>query len=94
MSLNNQGTGEIRAYILPSSIISFAPVAGSFFTTHSGVPKRKVPSRMSTPRIIGSRLQKHAMIFSLQGQTAIGAASRRFASTISALYTVNASNKW
>ncbi len=81
------------AYIFPSSMISFFPVAGSDFTTANGVPTRREPSRMSTPRMIGSRLQNAAMILSRQGQTACGAASLRLASVISLLYAVNASNK-
>ena len=49
---------------------------------------------MSTPMIIGSLFANTAMIFSRQGQTACGAASFLFASVISALYAVKASNRW
>jgi hypothetical protein len=84
---------RIVTYIFPRDTTSFFPVVGSVLTTASGVPTRKVPSRISTPRIIGSRLQNAAMILSLQGQTAWGAASFRFASVISLLYFVKASNK-
>lgn len=84
---------ETVTYILPSVTISFFPVTASVLTTASGVPTRKVPSRISTPKIIGSRLQNAAMILSRQGQTAWGAASFRFASVISLLYFVKASNK-
>lgn len=76
---------KLTTYILPRSMISFFCVTGSTFTTHRGVPTRNVPSRMSTPKIIGSRFVKAAMVLSLHGHTAWGAASFRFASTISAL---------
>jgi len=86
--------GRGGAYIFPRGIISFFCVTGSIFTTHKGVPTLNVPSRISTPMIIGSLFVNTAMIFSRQGQTACGAASFLFASVISALYTVKASNRW
>lgn len=64
-----QGT-VFATHILPRSIISFFCVSGSTLTTHRGVPTRSVPSRMSTPRMIGSRLQNAAMILRRHGQTA------------------------
>lgn len=74
-------------YTLPKSMISLLEgVAGSgTLTTQMGVPMRKVPSNMSTPKMIGSRVQKAAMILSLHGHTAWGAASLLLASMISLL---------
>ena len=82
------------AHIFPRGIISFFCVTGSTFTTHKGVPTLNDPSRISTPIIIGSLFANTAMIFSLHGQTACGAASFLFASVISLLYAVKASNRW
>ena len=81
-------------HIFPRGMISFFCVTGSTFTTHKGVPTLNVPSRISTPMMIGSLFANTAMIFNLHGQTACGAASLLFASVISALYAVKASNKW
>lgn len=81
-------------HIFPRGMISFFCVAGSIFTTHKGVPTLNVPSRMSTPKMIGSLFANAAMVLSLHGQTACGAASFLFASVISALYAVKASNRW
>jgi hypothetical protein len=70
-SLANGGADlQSNAYIFPKSIISFFCVVGSTLTTASGVPIRSVPSSISTPRMIGSRLQNAAMTFSRQGHTA------------------------
>lgn len=85
---------KARTYIFPRGMISFFCVTGSTFTTHKGVPTLNVPSSMSTPKMMGSRFANAAMIFSLHGQTACGAASFLFASVISALYAVKASKRW
>lgn len=85
---------KLWSYILPRSIISFCPFVGFILTTARGVPTRRLPSRISTPTMMGSRLQNVAMIFNRQGQIAWGAASRRLASTISWLYAVKESKRW
>jgi len=81
-------------HIFPRSIISFLPVVGSIFTTARGVPTRNVPSKMSTPRMMGSLLANAAMILRRHGQTAWGAASFRLASVISWLYALKESKRW
>lgn len=59
-----------NTHIFPRSMISFFCVTGSILTTHRGVPTRNVPSRISTPKMIGSRFVKAAIVLSLHGHTA------------------------
>jgi hypothetical protein len=114
--VSKKGKQERETYTFPSDMTVFFFVSGSVLTTHSGVPILKVPSIISTPKIIAAiakqikisertmktRLSamnlrppraKQAMVLSLHGQTALGAASAFFCSMTEALYAVNASNK-
>lgn len=54
----------------------------SVLTTQIGVPTRSVPSRMSTPRTIGSRRANVWSVLSRQGQMASAAASFFLCSSI------------